>query len=101
MREEIRIIRINRVNMSRLFRSSSSVISMSTLSSIPKIINYEKHSYENVNIETGDCNISKVSPSEIYKSSFLNSFKSYYNVKTVENVYAINKERENYSLLTI
>ena len=57
---------------------------MSTLSSIPDILNQEEHNYENVNIEIDDWNIAKISPSEIYKSSFLNSFKSYYNVKTAE-----------------
>ena len=86
--------------MDQLFRSNSSVSSRSTLSSVPDIVNQEKHSYENVNLETGDWNIPRVSPSEIYKSTFLGSFKSYYNVKTVEKVYIINKEHENCSLLT-
>ena len=72
---------------------------MSTLSSILDIVNQEEQSYENVNIETGDWNIPKVSPNEIYKLSFLGNFKSDYNVKTVEKVYTVNKEHEICSLL--
>ena len=86
--------------MDRLFRSNSSVSSRSNLSSIPDIVNQEEHSYDNVSLATGDWNIPRVSPKEIYKSTFLGSFKSDYNVKTVEKIYAINKEHENCSLLS-
>lgn len=44
--------------------------------------------------------INKVYPIKIYKSKFLNNFKTDYNVKITENIYPINKEYENYSLLT-
>ena len=88
------------VKMSRLFRSSSSVSNRSTLPPVPDIVNQEEHSYENLSQVLHNWNIPRVSPREIYQSTFSDKFKTDYNVKTVERVYAINKEYENCSLLS-
>lgn len=89
--------------MNRLFRSSSSVSSRSPMTSIPSlpdIINQEEHSYENISQDLGNWNIPSIDPKQIYQSTFTDNFKTNYNVKTVEKIYAINKEHENCSLLT-
>ena len=88
--------------MARLFRSNSSASSSSSRTSfptIPDIVNEEEHSYQQVNQDNSDWTIPKVSTREIYKSTFL-SFRSDYNVKTVERTYGINKSHEICQLLT-
>ena len=89
--------------MNRLFRSNSlaSSSSRSSLAFPPDIINEEEHVYEEVNLDLNDWNIPKVPTKEIYKTSFLkSSFSTNYNVKTVEHVYALNKEHDRIQLLT-
>ena len=86
--------------MSRLFRSSSSVSNRSALPPVPDIVNQEEQSYKNISQVLHNWNIPRVSPKEIYQSTFFDKFKTDYNVKTVERVYAINKEYENCSLLS-
>ena len=86
--------------MSRLFRTSSSVNSRSPMTSIPDFINQEEHSYENISQDLSNWNIPSVESKEIYKSTFADNFKTNYNVKTVEKIYAINKEHESCYLLT-
>ena len=86
--------------MSRLFRSNSSVRSRTSLSIIPDIVNEEEHEFQELTLDLGNWNIPKVSIKEIYKSSFLqSSFKVDMKVKIVEQVYALTKEHEKYSLL--
>ena len=72
---------------------------MSSIPPIPDFINQEEHSYENISQELGNWNIPSVNPKQIYESTFTDNFKTNYNVKTVERIYAINKEHENCSLL--
>ena len=85
--------------MDRLFRSNSSTSSRLSTSSrsplngnhIPEIINEEHYSYdEQIN---QDWNIPNVPHNEIYKKSTwsLSSFNSESHVKTIEQVYTINK----------
>ena len=73
--------------MSRLFRSNSSVRCRTSLSIIPDIVNEEEHEFQELTLDLGNWNIPKVSIKEIYK------------VKIVEQVYALTKEHEKYSLL--
>ena len=70
------------------------------MSSIPDIVNQEEHSYENISQDLGNWNIPSIDPKQIYHSTFSDNFKTNYNVKTVEKIYAINKEHESCSLFT-
>ena len=81
--------------MSRLFRSNSSVSSRSTtLPSIPNqglVINEEDVEIQNDNFNAR-WNIPKLPIKEIYKTTFLqNVFKVTLHVKTIEQVYALEK----------
>ena len=93
-----------------LFRSNSSTRSRSSiLPSIPEIsqeeeiINSEDYQLSDVDLKLGDWNIPKTPTSEIYKSSwsFKKVFKTDYHVKTIEQVYGINKEYEACYLLSL
>ena len=93
-----------------LFRSNSSTRSRSSiLPSIPEIsqeeeiINSEDYQLSDVDLKLGDWNIPKTPTSEIYKSSwsFKKVFKTDYHVKTIEQVYGINKEYETCYLLSL
>ena len=95
--------------MNRLFRSNSSTSSRSSIPpSIPEIphddgfLNSEEYSITDVDLKLGDWHIPKVPTSEIYKSSWSlkKAFKTDYHVKTIEQVYGINKEYETCYLLT-
>ena len=95
--------------MNRLFRSNSSTSSRSSIPPfIPKIpqedrvINSEDYQLSDVDLKLGDWNISKMPTSELYKSSwsFKKVFKTDYHVKTIEQVYGINKEYETCYLLS-
>ena len=84
--------------MSRLFRSNSSVSSRSTtLPSIPNqglVINEEELEIQNDKLDLS-WNIPKLSIKEIYKTTFLQSaFNVNLHVKTLEQVYALEKPRE-------
>ena len=79
--------------MDRLFRSNSLVSSNSrttSLPTLPDIVNEEEHSYQEINQDFSNWTIPKISTREIYKSTFL-SFRSDYNIKTVEKTYDINR----------
>ena len=83
-----------------LFRSNSSASSRSSIPpfipEIPqedRVINSEDYQLSDVDLKLGDWNIPKMSTSKIYKSSWINKkiFKTDYHVKTIEQVYGINK----------
>jgi hypothetical protein len=84
--------------MNRLFRSNSSVSSKSTrIPKIPEVVNEEHVEYhdEDSLIDANDWNILKVPSKEIYRKKWsMASFKTEQHVKTVEQVYALNKEHE-------
>jgi hypothetical protein len=84
--------------MNRLFRSNSSVSSRSTrIPEIPEVVNEEHVEYhdEDSFIDVNDWNIPKVPSKEIYRKKWsMTSFKTEQHVKTVEQVYALNKEHE-------
>jgi hypothetical protein len=84
--------------MNRLFRSNSSVSSKSTrIPEIPEVVNEEHVEYhdEDSFIDVNDWNIPKVPGKEIYRKKWsMTSFKTEQHVKTVEQVYALNKEHE-------
>ena len=92
-----------------LSRSNSSTSSRSSIPPlIPEIpqedgvINSEDYQLSDVDLKLGDWNIPKIPTSEIYKSSWIkeNIFKTDYHVKTIEQVYGINKEFETCYLLS-
>jgi len=84
--------------MNILFSSNSSVSSRSTrIPEIPEVVNEEHVEYhdEDSFIDINDWNISKVPSKEIYRKKWsMTSFKTKQHVKTVEQVYALNKEHE-------
>ena len=85
--------------MNRLFRSSSSTSSRSTIPEIPedtRILNSKSYEIPDLNLNLGDWNIPKVPINQIYKSSWSlkKAFKTDYHVKTIEQVYGINKKYE-------
>ena len=85
--------------MNRLFRSSSSTSSRSTIPEIPedtRILNSESYEILDLDLNLGDWNIPKILANKIYKSSWSlkKAFKSDYHVKTIGQVYEINKEYE-------
>ena len=95
--------------MNRLFRSYSSTGSKcSQPTSIPDIpadvgmINSESYELSDLDLDIGDWNIPKVATSQFYKSSWSlkTAFKTDYHVKTIEQVYGINKEYETCYLLS-
>ena len=88
--------------MSRLFRSNSSVSSRSTtLPSIPNqglVINEEDVEIQNDKFNS-EWNIPNLPIKDIYKTTFLqNVFKVALHVKTIEQVYALEKPRETCQL---
>ena len=92
--------------MNRLFRSSSSTSlrsSTSYRSSLPKIpqedgiLNSESYQLSDVDLKLGDWNIPKIPTNKIYKASswsLKKAFKTDYHVRTIKQVYSINKEYE-------
>ena len=70
-----------------------------SLPTLPHVVNEEEHSYQGVSQNLSDWTIPKISTKEIYKSTFL-SFRSDYNIKTIEKTYSLNKEHERCQLLT-
>ena len=91
--------------MNRLFRSNSSTSSRSSLPKIPQendILNSKSYELSNVDLKLGDWNIPKVPTHQIYKSSWSlkKAFKTDYHIKTIKQVYSINKEYETCYLLT-
>jgi hypothetical protein len=83
--------------MNRLFKSNSSVSSRSSIARILEIVNEEQVEYQSDDslIDFDDWNIPKVPSKEIYRKKWLKtSFRSEHHVKTVEQVYDINKEHE-------
>jgi hypothetical protein len=83
--------------MNRLFRSNSSVSSRSSIPMIPEIVNEKHVEYHDDDslIDFNDWNIPKVPSKEIYRKKWLKaSFRTEHHVKTVEQVYALNKEHE-------
>ena len=91
--------------MNRLFRSNSPTSSRSSLLKIPQdtgILNSESYELSDVDLKLGDWNIPKVPTHQIYKSSWSlkKAFKIDYHVRSIEQVYSINKEYETCYLLT-
>ena len=85
--------------MNRLFRSSSSISFWSSIPKIPedtRILNSKSYEIPDLNLNLGDWNIPKVPINQIYKSSWFlkKAFKTDYHVKTIEQVYGINKKYE-------
>ena len=91
--------------MNRLFRSNSSTSQRSSLPEIPqeaRILNSESYELLDVDLKLGDWYILKVPTHQIYKSSWSlkKAFKTDCHVKTIEQVYGINKEYETCYLLS-
>ena len=88
--------------LNRLFRSNStsSLASRSTsLPEIPKqsgVINSEEYEVPGLDLKLGEWNLPKVPIKNFYKTSTwnFNSFKTDFHVRTIEQVYGINKEYE-------
>ena len=95
--------------MNRMFKrsdSSSSIRSCSTtLLEIPQddgTINSESYQLSDLDQKLGDWNIPKVPTNQVYKSSswsLKKTFKTDYHIRTIEQVYSINKEYETCYLL--
>ena len=93
-----------------LSRSNSSASARSSIPlfilEIPQedgVINSEDYQLSDVDLKLGDWNIPRMPTSEIYRSSsWINKkiFKTDYHVKTIEQVYGINKEFETCYLLS-
>ncbi|KAK9986097.1 hypothetical protein SO802_031048 [Lithocarpus litseifolius] len=94
--------------MNRLFRSSFSTSYRSSLPKVPfeipqdGILNSESYELSDIDLKLGDWNIPKVPTHQIYKSSWSlkKAFRTDYHVKTIEQVYSLNKEYETCYLLT-
>ncbi|KAL0010776.1 hypothetical protein SO802_005884 [Lithocarpus litseifolius] len=88
--------------LSKLFRSNSTSSLASRSTSLPEIpqqsgiINSEEYEVQDLDLKLGDWNLPKVPLKEFYKSSTwkFSSFKSDFHVRTIEQVYGINKEYE-------
>ena len=87
--------------------SSSSIRSYNTtLPEIPQddgMINSESYQLSDLDQKLGDWNIPKVPTNQVYKSSswsLKKTFKTDYHVRTIEQVYSINKEYETCYLLS-
>ena len=90
--------------MNRLFRSNSSTSSRSSIPKIPEetgILNSEAYELSDVDLRLEDWNIPKVPTNQIYKSStrsLKKAFKTDFHVKTIDQVYGLNKEYETCSI---
>ncbi|KAL0004657.1 hypothetical protein SO802_012218 [Lithocarpus litseifolius] len=87
--------------LSKLFRSNSTSSLASRSTSLPeipqesRIIHSEEYEASDLDLKLGDWNLPKVPAKEFYKSSWgLNTFKTDFHVRTIEQVYGINKEYE-------
>ncbi|KAL0015697.1 hypothetical protein SO802_002766 [Lithocarpus litseifolius] len=88
--------------INRLFRNNSTSSLASRSSSLPEIpqeagiINSEEYELSDVDLKLGEWNLPKVPTKEFYKSSWnlKTVFKIDYHVRTIEQVYGINKEYE-------
>ena len=80
--------------MDRLFRSSSSVSSRTSIP--PDIINEDDNTVEETDLpDFQKWNIPKVEPKSIYRTSWTkNTFCSQYRVRIVEQTYSISKNHE-------
>ena len=92
-------------NMNKVFRSNSSTNSRSSNPEILEdtwILISKTYELPNSDLNLEDWNIPKVPTNKIYKSSWSlkKAFKTDYHVKTVEQVYGINKEYETCYLLS-
>ena len=97
--------------MNRLFRSSSSTSMRSSTdhrSSLPEIpqedgiLNSKEYQLSDVDQKLGDWNIPKIPTNQIYKKSswsLKKAFKTDFHVRTIKQVYSINKEYETCYLL--
>ena len=96
--------------INRMFRRSDSSTSIrSSSTSLPKIpqedgtINSESYQLLDLDQKLGDWNIPKVPTTQVYKSSswsLKKSFRTDYHVRTIEQIYSINKEYETCYLLS-
>ena len=93
--------------MFRRSDSSTSIRSSSTfLPEIPQedaTINSESYQLSDLDQKLGDWNIPKVPTTQVYKSSswsLKKSFRTDYHVRTIEQVYSINKKYETCYLLS-
>lgn len=85
--------------MNKLFKSSSSTSSKSSILEIPEdtgILNLESFKVPDFDLNIRDWNIPKVPTNQIYKSSWSlkKAFKINYHVKTIKQIDGINKEYE-------
>ena len=93
-----------------MFRRSDSPTSIRSSSTNPPeipqedgTINSESYQLLDLDQKLGDWNIPKVPTTQVYKSSswsLKKSFRTNYHVRTIEQVYNINKEYETYYLLS-
>ena len=90
-------------------RSDSSTSIRSSSTSLPEIpqedgtINLESYQLSDLYQKLGDWNIPKVPTTQVYKSSswsLKKSFRTDYHVRTIEQIYNINKEYETCYLLS-
>ena len=96
--------------INRMFRRSDSSTSIrsssTTLPEIPSddgMVNSESYQLSDLDQKLGDWNIPKVPTNQVYKSSswsLKKTFKTDYHVRTIEQVYSINKEYETCYLLS-
>ena len=80
--------------MNKLFRSSSSVSSRSSMSSIPPIpdfINQEEHSYENISQELGNWNIPSVNQNKFMSQRLLITLKQTIMLKLLKEFMLLTK----------
>ena len=87
--------------LSKLFRSNSTSSLASRSTSLPEIpqesgiIHSDEYEMSDVDLKLGDWNLPKVPTKEFYRSSWnLNTFKTDFHIRTIEQVYGINKEYE-------
>ena len=96
--------------INRMFRRSDSPTSIRSSSTNPPeipqedgTINSESYQLSDLDQKLGDWNIPKVPITQVYKSSswsLKKSFRTNYHVRTIEQVYSINKEYETCLLLS-
>ena len=96
--------------MNRMFRRSDSSTSIksssTTLLEIPQddgTINSESYQLSDLDQKLGDWNIHKIPTTQVYKSSswsLKKSFRIDYHVRSIEQIYSINKEYETCYLIS-